>query len=213
MKRIRNAMIVAVATVGVFAASEAPASAQSGQCTASFHVIHDDHIGRLQVPAGIYQLVARGGLSCTQASALWTQFLNDFDGRLPSPWKLTVKGSGRGRFVGSGGQRFFTKRTGSANSNPKPGPARKGGGSHGDLLCPGTFQVEDNDRIGNLRLPAGPYQVTLLGGNLTCSTASRLFAQFLQRPTGNLPDGWSVLPQAGEFVRGTIHYGFRVKQV
>jgi hypothetical protein len=35
------------------------------------------------------------------------------------------------------------------------------------------FDVRHNDRVGGLRIPAGDYTVTLLGGNLTCATAER----------------------------------------
>ena len=75
----------------------------------------------------------------------------------------------------------------------------------------GTFQVVHNDRVGRLNLPAGRYTITTLGGRLSCRASSRLFSKFLQDPDGRLGGGWVVLPASGEFVRGTSHYGFRVK--
>ncbi len=92
-----------------------------------------------------------------------------------------------------------------------PGNATQGGGSHGDLLCPGTFTVENNDRIGRLRIPAGDYTITLLGGNLTCATAERYFGIFLERPSGKLPRKWVVLPRLAEFMKFSSHHGFRIK--
>ena len=67
--------------------------------------------------------------------------------------------------------------------------------------------------MGNLRIPAGEYQITLLGGNLTCATAERYFGIFLDRPTGNLPRKWTVLPMLAEFFKQSSHHGFRIKEV
>jgi hypothetical protein len=56
-------------------------------------------------------------------------------------------------------------------------------------VCPSTFQVLHNDRIGNLQLPRGAYQVRVDGG-LTCAQSTSLFAAFLQDYDGVLPQGW-----------------------
>lgn len=156
-------------------------------------------------------------MTCAAASRLFSQFLSDFNGALPSPWRYSVEGTGRGTFSkGSGVTRlasFTVVRTGDAGSAAEPGPISQGGGSHGDLLCPGTFRVAHNDRVENLRLPEGAYTITLLGGNLTCATAERYFAIFLRHPTGKLPRRWTVLPMLGEFFRESSHHGFRVKRV
>src|SRR5262245_31274858 len=73
-------------------------------------------------------------------------------------------------------------------SAQSPAPAR---GS--TTVCPGTFTVLHNDRIGALSLPAGRYVITVRTPvNLTCQGASQLFAQFLRRPKGDLPNGWGV---------------------
>ena len=212
MKRLRISLVVLAATGLTALGVSAPAQAQTGQCTASFHVVHDDHIGRLQVPAGIYTLNAKG-LSCAKASRLWTQFLSDFNGVLPSPWRFSVQGVGRGTFTKGATVSFTAVRTGDATSPAQPGPISQGGGSHGDLLCPGTFEVENDDRVGQLSIPAGNYQITLLGGNLTCATAERYFGIFLDRPTGNLPRKWTVLPMLAEFFKQSSHHGFRIKEV
>jgi len=58
-------------------------------------------------------------------------------------------------------------------------------------VCPGTFQVLNNDRVGSLSLPAGPYVISI-SGTLSCTQASSLFTTFLYQWTGNLPGGWVV---------------------
>jgi hypothetical protein len=59
------------------------------------------------------------------------------------------------------------------------------------VACPGTFQVLNNDRVGSLTLPAGPYVISI-NGKLSCAQASSLFTTFLYQWTGNLPGGWVV---------------------
>lgn len=207
---MRVSITTILLAVGLALGVTAPAVAQSGACTASFHVLHDDTIGRLSLPAGIYQL-ATTETTCATASHLFSQFLRDYDGRLPSPWRYSVQGDGRGTFTGRGS--FTVTRTGDVNATPTGGSASNGGGSHGDLACPGFFEVEHNDRIGVVRFPAGEYRISLLGGNLTCGSAVRNFRRFLERPAGNLPGGWVLLADAAEFVRGSSHDGFRLETV
>jgi hypothetical protein len=151
MRRHRPIILaLALAASATLVMAAPPGGAQTGQCTATFHVLHDDHIGRLSLPAGLYQL-RTNGVICA------------------------------------------------------------GGGSHGELICPGTFDVEHHDRVGRLRIGAGESTITLLGGNLTCATAERVFGIFLSRPRGNLPRRWVVLPQTAEFMKNSSHHGFRIK--
>lgn len=210
MKRPRSVALAFVLAAAAALGAAAPAQAQAPvPCTATFHVLHDDRIGQLQLPAGQYQL-AVAGVTCAQASHLFTQFLEDFDGVLPKPWRYSVQAAGQGTFT-AGARTFTALRTGDPTPPVPPGPPSGGGGSSGELLCPGTFEVQHNDRIGRLRIPAGDYTITLLGGNLTCATAERFFAAFLKRPRGNLPRRWVVLPQSAEFMRFSSHHGFRIK--
>jgi hypothetical protein len=208
--RPRSAVLaLLVAAVAALAASGSAHGQAPAQCAATFHVLHDDTIGELELPDGQYRLTV-DGLSCARASHLFTQFLRDFNGVLPRPWRYSVEGVGRGTFTGL--DRFSVARTGDTGSaSATPGSATDGGGSHGDLQCPGTFDVEHNDRVGRLRIPAGDYAITLLGANLTCATAERFFARFLQRPRGRLPRGWVVLPQSAEFMKFSSNHGFRIK--
>jgi len=70
-------------------------------------------------------------------------------------------------------------------------------------VCPGTFQVLNNDRVGSLSLPAGPYVISI-SGTLSCTQASSLFTTFLYQWTGNLPGGWVVTSNG--FRKGTTAF-------
>lgn len=188
-------------------ASAAPASAQSPSiCPATFHVLHDDSIGNLELPAGHYQVTVRGGLSCAASTEWLARFLEDWDGVLPRPWKLSVAAQSFTR--GNSGVGFSVVRV----ANPSGGG---GGGRHPGYgkLCPGTFRVLNNDRIGALRLPKGRYTITVLAlDKPTCARASALFTQFLDNDyAGILPRPWALDPQTGTFRRGAANFGFRVK--
>ena len=56
------------------------------------------------------------------------------------------------------------------------------------VSCPGTFQVEHDDRIGSLSLPAGAYNIRATG--VSCAASSQLFVQFLNDWDGRLPGSW-----------------------
>jgi len=75
--------------------------------------------------------------------------------------------------------------------------------------CPGEFNVLHNDRIGKLVLPKGPYTISVK--RMTCVDASSNFARFLQRPAGDLPDGWRLFARRGKFVQRTQAKAFLVK--
>jgi hypothetical protein len=60
--------------------------------------------------------------------------------------------------------------------------------------CP-SFKVLHNDRIGPASLPAGDYAISLESPSLTCATASKLFARFLEDYDGVLPKPWRVLAE------------------
>jgi hypothetical protein len=212
----RLAVVTLVAAVGAAAGLGTPAltktpdgtASQATQCRATFHVLHDDRIGRLQLPEGAYRL-SPSGLTCAQASQLFTEFLKDWDGRLPRPWRISAEAVGQGTFQrGTGLASFDVERVGDVTPG-SPGHTADGGGSHGVGSC-GMFRVQHNDRIGRLRLPRGQYMVTTLGPRLSCSTAFNLFRRFLNRPRGNLPGGWVMLGQTGEFMQRSSFYGFRV---
>jgi len=207
----RRALIFALAVlataVAVFATTDRADA--STTCPDSFRVLHDDHVGKLSLPAGSYTItvINESKLSCQRASKLFAKFLQDYDGKLPNGWKVKPKKSG---FQKTSQKGFFVKRTGSAGSGGgsagrHPGP--------GEMICPGTFQVQHDDHIGRLQLPKGPYTITVIHQKrISCSDASKLFARFLAIPGGDLPDGWKLSVQSATFKKKGVHMGFRVKQ-
>lgn len=176
-------------------------------CPSFFRVLHNDHIGKLNVPAGQYRitLLAAGGITCSRASSLFASFLQDFDGKLPRPWRLHVQ---TGTFSSNYNVGFRVKEAVGAPAQPTPVGRHPADGTR----CPGFFEVENNDRIGSLRLPAGNYIITTLrGGNVSCSEAADEFEQFLNNPTGDLPRPWRLNASKGVFTQGRSRNGFRVK--
>lgn len=59
-------------------------------CPATFRVLGNDRIGQLRLAKGPYWIILlqRQGLSCAQASQLFTRFLDATNGVLPVPWAL-----------------------------------------------------------------------------------------------------------------------------
>jgi hypothetical protein len=58
--------------------------------------------------------------------------------------------------------------------------------------CP-NFNVLHDDRIGVASLPAGNYFLQTADSKLSCQSAARLFARFLEDWDGNLPKPWLVV--------------------
>ncbi len=168
------------------------------KCPGTFQVLHNDRIGKLSLPGGPYNITA-SGLSCGSASQLFTQFLNDWDGRLPGGWKTIIRGVGSGGFTNSRGQSFNVQRAG-------------GGGGGGGLVCSQRLVLTQNDRIGPLVIKKGRYILDRLGPlSPTCSQAMSLLQGFLMDFDGVLPGGWVLLPDDASFVRGSVSYGFRLE--
>jgi hypothetical protein len=63
------------------------------RCPATFKVEHDDHIGKLKLPAGKYHITTlrKGSPSCQRASKLFAKFLQHPEGDLPHRWHLDPK--------------------------------------------------------------------------------------------------------------------------
>jgi hypothetical protein len=211
--RIRLMLLTAGVVVAAVAVVPASASAQAGaaRCPATFDVLHNDKVGSLSLPGGPYYITVLDAsrLSCQDASDLFRQFLEDWDGRLHRPWRYSVQGTGRGTFRrGAGSSVGFSVA-------PAGSHGGGGGGGHHPLgsQCPGTFRVLHNDRIGTFRIPKGNYRLTLLSvGRITCSQASRYFAQFLQDFDGILPSPWFLDTETGSFMAGSRNVGFRIKE-
>lgn len=178
----------------------------AASCPGYFTVLHNDSIGSFKVPAGKYRITlvdSKQRLTCKKASANFTEFLQDFDGRLPAPWKLNKASA------------TFYK-----NTNRKIGftinkaysePASPVGGTYS--RCPGTFRVKHNDRIGKLVLPKGPYYITVGNGKpLSCASAANYFRQFLNYPDGRLPAPWKLNAAMARFRSGPGGFVFRVQK-
>jgi hypothetical protein len=187
---------IAALLVAVPAASASGVSA-SGTCP-QFRVLHNDHIGSVSFPAGPYNIV-NSGMTCTQTTILFQQFLERPSGNLPKPWKLALLSGGRRRFTKVGTTVDFQ-----ATPVVEPSPST--------LACPGTFAVLHNDHIGKMSLPKGSYTITRLSSSaLSCTTASHDFAYFLNNDwAGNLPSPWTMNTSTKTFYRGSATDGFRV---
>jgi hypothetical protein len=208
----RRALIVALAVVATAAAAFAAtghAAPAGTKCPNTFRVLHDDHVGKLSLRKGSYAItvINQNQLTCGRAADLFAKFLQDYDGKLPDGWKVKVRKSG---FQKSPQVGFFVKRVsgvggGGGSSGRHPGP--------GEMICPGTFQVQHNDHIGRLNLPKGPYTITVIHKKrISCAKASNLFARFLSLPQGNLPGRWKLDVQSATFKKKGAHKGFRVKR-
>jgi hypothetical protein len=202
-----GSLFLLAAGVGALAWLSATARAAEVLCPSSFHVLHNDHIGNVRFPEGHYRITVLDDqlLSCQKASTKFAEFLQDYDGNLPGKWRL--KKANREFVRGQSGVGFRVAKGSNTGGDGGHHPG------HNHRRCPGTFQVEHDDRIGKLKLPAGKYHITTLRkGSPSCQRASKLFARFLQHPDGDLPHRWRVDAKTGTFTKGNTNLGFRVKQ-
>jgi hypothetical protein len=203
----------AVGTLLPLAAAGAAMVAMSGTaqaaevvCPNTFHVLHNDRIGKLKLPEGHYTITVLNDekLSCEKAASKFARFLQDYDGNLPGKWKVIVA------------EKEFRRGNSDVGFRVAKGSHSGGGGgrhpSGSGKRCAGTFRVLHNDRIGRLRLPAGKYKITRLSKRSpTCARAEKLFARFLQHPDGVLPNRWELRAGTATFTRRGTNRGFRVK--
>jgi hypothetical protein len=206
-----SALASTLGVVALLAILPSAAAAQTDTrttCPGTFQVLHDDAIGKLKLRAGAYTITVLNParLSCARASRYFAQFLQDFDGKLGTPWVVNASTStftrGAGSPIG-----FAVARSGGTNG---------GGGKNNPTsnTCPSFFRVVHNDHIGKLVLKAGNYRINLINSKtLTCAKASRYFAQFLQDYDGKLGRPWIISSlSTATFRRGkNSNIGFRVK--
>lgn len=172
-------------------------------CPGYFRVLHNDSIGSFKVPKGQYRitLIDSSKMNCNQAVKRFQEFLLDFDGKLPYPWKLN---QARATFYKSTAGRTGFKINRAYGPAPNPDKNKK------FARCPATFRVLHNDRIGALYLPKGPYYVYVING-LSCAQASNYFRDFLNRTDGRLPAPWRLNAAKAKFGTGARGMGFRVQ--
>ena len=159
------------------------------RCPATFSVLHDDRIGALRLPAGQYAitLLAVGRLTCAQAAARFTAFLQDYDGRLPGGWIVDAE---TGTYLRSAHVGFRVKATG----QPPSGTSAVGTRCGGD-----AFSIEFPHRFPGLRVRAGAYRVWSLGAS--CNRAAQQLGRLLDLRQGRLPRGWTLDAATATFTR------------
>jgi hypothetical protein len=182
-------------------------AAETSVCP-SFRVLHNDQIGPAVLPAGTYAITpsASSGLSCQRASALFTRFLEDYDGRLPGGWSVASQGSGKAAFARGGQTGFSVARTG--------GGEEEGGNPELGRLCPGSYTVNHTTVVGPLRFTQGKFLVYIPARSLiSCRRASVLFTRFLAQPNGRLPFPWRVTNQTATFYKSAhpLRSAFRIE--
>ena len=211
----RRASVIALALAGLLAligALAAPAGAATTKPAScpSFHVLHDDRIGPAVLPAGNYAIVPAAGLSCGEASQLFTRFLSDWDGNLPAPWRVVAEGSGKARFVRGNATGFSVSRSGGSAGGEGSGSSALG------RVCPDRFTVNAGSDVGPLFFAKGQYQLLLPSGSgITCRRAAVLFTRFLAAPDGTLPFPWRLRNQTATFYKpeNPTRSSFRVDPV
>ncbi len=188
-ERTRTPWLLVALVAAALLTAPAAANAQAGSpsvCPATFEVLHDDTVGALYLPKGHYRVTILRGPARSPAretTDLLRQFLEDFDGRLPRPWVVNAQAA-RSRAAP-------TAPWASASRRPTSGGGGGGGGHYpSGSVCPGTFRVRHDDRIGTFVVPAGalPDHAALGVGRINCADA----ATYL----GALPPGLRRHPAA-----------------
>lgn len=202
-------LAIAAAMVGSLWISTTRSEAAGASC-GTFTVEHNDRIGNLSLPKGKYtvRVIDSALLTCPTAIANFRNFLWDYDGKLPSPWRYKVLGTGQGKFFQRTNPQvaFTAKKQGSPSPTPgpTPGPGRF-------VRCPGTFKVLHNDMIGGLVIPKGPYYIYVSSsGNPSCASAEDRFAKFLTLGQPRAP--WILKPASAVFSNPKTGAAFRIKQ-
>ncbi|MFT4048232.1 MAG: hypothetical protein QM648_00150 [Solirubrobacterales bacterium] len=191
IKRLAFFLLLALSlTVGLAAGTNAANSCPS------FHVLHNDSIGQVKIPAGMYS-VAPVGVTCKNSSTLIARFLNDYDGVLPGGWAVAASGKTITFKKGATTESIVMKRGYS--------PASGGSSNRQNGACPGTFTVLHNDRVGTMALKAGQYKITTKG--LYCWFDASKLAYLLDYTEGTkLPSPWTVDAAMMKIQRSPNHY-------
>lgn len=195
----------ALAIVAALALLSLGAGSASAASCPSFRVLHNDRIGPAVLPAGNYEIGVKAGISCQEASKLFARFLQDWDGKLPSPWRVVAEERGKASFERGNLPGFTVERIGGG-----------GGGGNTELgkLCPGTFTVNAGTEVGPLFFAKGPYLIYIpTKSAISCRRASVLFTRFLGAPGGALPDPWQVKTQTATFYKPAhpLRSAFRIE--
>ena len=197
-ERTRCLLLAITLTAAVLAAPAAADAQAPAACPATFEVLHDDTVGALYLPKGNYtiSLLDPAALSCAEASDLFRQFLEDFDGRLSRPWVVDPRAAAFTR--GAGGSVGFTV------SPAGSGGGGGGGGHHpGGHDLPGHLPGPPRRSHRQLRRAERPLpDHAAVGRQDHCSRAAAYLARFLDDYDGILPRPWFLDPETGSFMRG-----------
>lgn len=197
--------------LAALALSAAAAPAITPVSCPSFKVLHDDRIGAAVLPAGSYRIetAPAADLTCAAASKLFARFLEDYDGRLPAPWRVVAQGSGKATFDRGAQAGFSVSRSGGGG---------EGGGEESSkalgTLCRAPFTVNSNVALGSLTFAKGQYLLYIpTGSGIGCSRASVLFTRLLSSPGGRLPAPWRLESQTATFFKPEhpLRSAFRVE--
>jgi hypothetical protein len=189
------ALLAATATALIARpAGAAPTAATATKSCPGFKVLHNDRIGAAVFPAGTYAVSNEdSSLTCKSSAELFARFLEDFNGVLPTPWKVSSQGSGKAAFARGARPGFsvsLTKKSEEGGTNPDLG-----------TLCPNTFTVNSTTVVGPLRFTKGAFLIYLpTGSGITCNRASVLFTRFLGAG-GLLPQPWKLINQTATFYK------------
>ena len=204
-------LALAGALVATLWVSTARSEAARATCPGSFTVLHNDVIGKLQLPKGKYKITLiddQQRITCQRALQRFTEFLQDYDGKLPSPWVYKVIGVGDGKFFHRTNTQLGFRVQQGTSPGPSPAP-----GKYKRCKPEYNFRVLNNDRIGALILPKGIYYIyRSTNPALGCQYSVDLFRKFLNYPSGALPAPWKLNAAKATFTNTQKGYGFRVKQ-
>src|SRR3954471_17425814 len=89
---ILPALAAAAIVIPAVASGSGPSAQAAAKCP-SFRVLHNDKIGNISLPAGNYSVVVKN-MTCASSTTWFARFLQDWDGKLPKPWKATSTGAG-----------------------------------------------------------------------------------------------------------------------
>jgi hypothetical protein len=202
------ALIALVALVAARPAGAAQAPAATKSCP-SFSVLHNDRIGPAVFPAGKYTInLESGNLDCKTGGELFARFLEDFDGVLPTPWKVSPEASGKASFLRGAVPGFSVELTAKSSGESE-------NATNPDLgtLCRNPFTVNHSTVIRPLRFTAGKFLIYLpQGSTVSCQTAVTLFAEFLGA-SPNLPSPWKLMSQTATFYKpaSKVRSAFRIE--
>ena len=162
-----------------------------------FRVLHNDRIGTAVFPAGSYTIALEDAtLTCKSGGELFARFLEDFDGVLPTPWKVVPEATGRSSFTRAGLPGFSVALA-------KKAKAGEEAGTNPDLgtLCRNPFTVNHTTVINPLRFTKGQFLIYLpAGSTITCEGAVALFQRFLGNSPTLLPP-WKLTSQTATFYK------------